>query len=81
VRLPPAGDPLYTQALVYWASQLDEPIMRIAEACRRAGEGALPDEVKEAAKRIAFENRIMQTDRLHFSDFGDDTDLNGPGRP
>lgn len=72
VRLPAVDHPLYAQSLIYWAAMLKEPIMRVAEACRRAGDGADPGLVKEAARRIAFEARTMQTDRLYLSGYGDD---------
>ena len=71
VHLPAVDHPLYAQSLVFWASVLREPIMRVAEACRRAGDFAAPEEVKSAARKIAFEASTMQTDRLRLSGFAD----------
>ncbi|RZJ03852.1 MAG: hypothetical protein EOP39_21220 [Rubrivivax sp.] len=71
VHLPAVDHPLYAQSLIFWAAVLREPIMRVAEACRRAGDFSTPDEVKQAARKIAFEASTMQTDRLRLSGFAD----------
>lgn len=70
VTLPATDHPLYAQSLIYWAASLNQPIMRIAEACRRAGDGATPEEVKTAVRRIDFEDNMMRTDRIYLTDFG-----------
>ena len=71
VHLPAVDHPLYAQSLIFWAAALGEPIMRVAEACRRAGDFSTPDAVKKAARKIAFEASTMQTDRLRLSGFAD----------
>ncbi|MBP7564744.1 MAG: hypothetical protein KA795_01930 [Burkholderiaceae bacterium] len=70
VTLPAMDHALYAQSLIHWAAHLGQPIMRIAEACRRAGDGATPEDVKAAVRKIEFEDSTMRTDRLYLTDFG-----------
>jgi hypothetical protein len=71
ITIPPKGNPLHVQALVYWSVALGRPMYRVLEAARRCGDGANHRTVLDTINKIDREDVTTQTDRYFFDASGD----------